>query len=203
METTVLGVQPRIIKKNDAEKIRKSGNVPAVVYHKGEETVAVSVNELELNKLVHTAESHIIDLRFPDGKVKRSFIKAVQFHPVTDRIIHTDFQLFTADEVIEMDVPVSVTGESVGVDKGGKLQILRHNLTLKGKPTDMPDHLVIDITDMEIGSIVHVKDIPAQSYENLEIMIDPETPVVSVVAPKVEVETEEAPEAAAAPEAEA
>jgi len=56
---------------------------------------------------------------------------------------------------------------------------------------------------MEIGSIVHVKDIPAQSYENLEIMIDPETPVVSVVAPKVEVETEEAPEAAAAPEAEA
>jgi len=68
METTVLGVQPRIIKKNDAEKIRKSGNVPAVIYHKGEETISVSVNELELNKLVHTAESHIIDLRFPDGK---------------------------------------------------------------------------------------------------------------------------------------
>jgi len=129
--------------------------------------------------------------------VKRSFIKAVQFHPVTDRIIHTDFQLFAADEVIEMDVPVTVTGESIGVDKGGKLQILRHNLTLKGKPADMPDHLVIDVTEMQIGSIVHVKDIPAESYKNLEIILDPETPVVSVVAPKVEVETEETPEAAA------
>ena len=149
METIVLGVEPRVIKKNAADKLRKTGVVPAVIYHKGEETVAVGVNELALRKLVHSAESHIIDLQFPDGKIKRSFIKDVQFHPVTDRIIHTDFQLFSADEIIELEVPVAVTGESAGVEKGGKLQIIKHALTIKGMPEHMPDHFVIDVTALE------------------------------------------------------
>jgi len=125
-----LGFSPESSKRTTPKKSAKAAMYRQLSTIKVKRPFAVSVNELELNKLVHTAESHIIDLRFPDGKVKRSFIKAVQFHPVTDRIIHTDFQLFAADEVIEMDVPVSVTGESVGVDKGGKLQILRHNPTI-------------------------------------------------------------------------
>jgi large subunit ribosomal protein L25 len=188
METIVLGVEPRIIKKGEAERIRKNGIVPAVVYHKGEETVAISVNELALKKLVHSAESHIIDLQFPDGKIKRSFIKEVQFHPVTDRIIHTDFQLFSAEEVIELEVPVSVTGESNGVEKGGKLLIILHALTIKGKPENMPHHLVVDVTALEIGHSIHVKEIPMEAYVGLEIMDDPDAPVITVLASKKEAE---------------
>lgn len=188
METIVLGVEPRVIKKKDAEKLRKNGIVPAVIYHKGEETIPVSVNEIALKKLVHSAESHIIDLQFPDGKIKRSFIKQVQFHPVTDRIIHTDFQLFSADEIIELEVPVSVTGESTGVEKGGRLQIIRHALTIKGKPEDMPDHLVIDVTALEIGHSIHVKEIPMEAYAGLTINDDPDTPVITVLASKKEAE---------------
>ncbi|NTU45491.1 MAG: 50S ribosomal protein L25/general stress protein Ctc [Chlorobiaceae bacterium] len=188
METIVLGVEPRVIKKKDAEKLRKNGIVPAVIYHKGEETIPVSVNEIALKKLVHSAESHIIDLQFPDGKIKRSFIKQVQFHPVTDRIIHTDFQLFAADEVIELEVPVSVTGDSIGVEKGGKLQIIRHALTIKGKPEDMPDHLIVDVTALEIGHSIHVREIPMTAYAGLVISDDPDTPVITVLASKKETE---------------
>ncbi len=194
METIVLGVEPRIIKKKEAEKLRKSGVVPAVVYHKGEQTLAVSVNELALKKIVHSAESHIIDLQFPDGKIKRSFIKDVQFHPVTDKIIHTDFQLFSADEIIELEVPVAVSGDSVGVEKGGKLQIILHALTIKGKPENMPDHIVIDVTALQIGHSLHVKEIPMGAYSDLTIMDDPDTPVITILASKKEAEatTEEA-----------
>jgi len=188
METIVLRVEPRIIKKGEAERIRRNGIVPAVVYHKGEETVAISVNELALRKVVHSAESHIIDLQFPDGKIKRSFIKEVQFHPVTDRIIHTDFQLFSAEEVIELEVPVAVTGESNGVEKGGKLLIILHALTIKGKPENMPDHLVVDVTALEIGHSIHVKEIPMGAYTGLEIMDDPDAPVITVLASKKEAE---------------
>ena len=195
METNVLGVEPRIIKKGDAEKLRKNGVVPAVVYHKGEETVAIGVNELALKKIVHSAESHIIDLQFPDGKIKRSFIKDVQFHPVTDRIIHTDFQLFSADEIIELEVPVAVSGDSIGVEKGGKLQIILHALTIKGKPENMPDHIVIDVTALQIGHSLHVKEIPMTAYTSLTIMDDPDTPVITILASKKEAEAtvEEAP----------
>jgi len=188
METIVLGVEPRVIKKKDAEKLRKNGVVPAVIYHKGEETIPVSVNEIALKKLVHSAESHIIDLQFPDGRIKRSFIKQVQFHPVTDRIIHTDFQLFAADEVIELEVPVSVTGDSIGVEKGGKLQIIRHALTIKGKPEDMPDHLIVDVTALEIGHSIHVREIPMTAYAGLVISDDPDTPVITILASKKETE---------------
>jgi large subunit ribosomal protein L25 len=188
METIVLGVQPRAITKNGAAKLRTNGQVPGVIYHNGEETVAVSVNEIALEKLVHSPESHIIDLQFPDGKIKRSVIKDVQFHPVTDRIIHTDFQLFSADEVVELEVPVSATGNSIGIEKGGKLLISLHSLTLKGRPDDMPDHLVIDISALEIGHSIHVNEIPMTNYPGLTIMDDPKAPVITVQGAKKETE---------------
>jgi large subunit ribosomal protein L25 len=197
METIVLAVEPRIVKKGEANKIRKNGVVPAVVYHKGEETIAISINELVLQKLVHSAESHIIDLQFPDGKIKRSFIKEVQFHPVTDRIIHTDFQLFSAEEIIELEVPVAVTGDSIGVEKGGKLMIILHALTVKGKPENMPDHVVIDVTNLAIGHSIHVKEIPMDSYTDLQIMDEPDTPVITVLGAKKEAEESAETEATA------
>ncbi len=197
METIVLAVEPRIVKKGEANKIRKNGVVPAVVYHKGEATIAISVNELVLQKLVHSAESHIIDLQFPDGKIKRSFIKEVQFHPVTDRIIHTDFQLFSAEEIIELEVPVAVTGDSIGVEKGGKLMIILHALTVKGKPENMPDHVVIDVTNLAIGHSIHVKEIPMDSYTDLQIMDEPDTPVITVLGAKKEAEESAETEATA------
>lgn len=198
METIVLGVEPRTAKKNEAGKLRKNGQVPAIVYHKGEETVAISVSELELTRLVHTPESHIINLHFPDGRLRRSFIKEVQFHPVTDRIIHTDFQLFSADEVIELDVPVTASGNSIGIEKGGKLMMNRHSLTLKGKPDRIPDHLVIDITNLDVAQVIHIRDIPQSILDGLEVVGDPDTPVITILSNRKESGTEEGEAAAEA-----
>ena len=193
MESIVLNVEPRVCNKNEAKKLRNEGKVPAVIYHKGEETVHVCVNELSLDKLVHSSQSHIVDLQFPDGKSKRSFLKDIQFDQVTDRVIHADFQFFSAGEVLEMDVPTNFTGESPGVVAGGKMQIIQHTLTVKGVPSNIPQHLTIDISGLELGQTMHIGEIPTETYDDkFEIIGDPETPVVSILAPRVETEETEA-----------
>lgn len=200
METRVLAVEPRIIMKKGAEKLRRNGLVPAVVYHKGEETTAVTVDEIALDKLVHSQESHLIDLQFPDGNTKRSFIKDIQFHPVTDRVIHADFQLFSAEEVVEMEVPVHFEGECPGIKiGGGKLQPILHSVVLKGKAEDIPEHFMIDISGVQLGHTLHIRELSLGELQGkVEILGDPDTPVVSVIAPRKESEIEAG---AATPEA--
>ena len=189
MESIVLNVEPRICDKNEAKKLRNKGKVPAVVYHKNEETLHICVNELSLDKLVHSSASHLIDLTFPDGKSKRSFLKDIQFDRVTDRIIHADFQFFSAGEVLEIDIPTSFTGEAIGVVAGGNVQVIQHSLKVKGVPSNIPQQITIDISGLELGQTLHISEIPAETYEGkFEIVGDPDTSIVSIVAPKVEVE---------------
>lgn len=197
METRVLTVNLREAKKKEAAKLRREGQVPAVVYHKGEETVTISVEEMALTKLVHSAESHLIDLQYPDGKTTRSFIKDIQFDPVTDRVIHADFQLFSADEVVEMEVPLHFEGEAQGVKiGGGKLQINLHALTLKGNPEDMPEHFTVDVSGLALGQTLHIRELELGALAGkVTILGEADAPVVSVMAPRKEVEAaaEEAP----------
>ncbi len=195
METRVLSVNLREAKKKEAAKLRLAGQVPAVVYHKGEETVTISVEELALTKLVHSSESHLIDLQYPDGKSTRSFIKDLQFDPVSDRVIHVDFQLFSADEVVEMEVPAHFEGECPGIKiGGGKLQVNLHAVTLKGKPEDMPEHFTVDISSLQLGHTLHIRDLKLGALEGKVVILgDADAPVVSVMSPRKEVEaTEEA-----------
>lgn len=192
METRALSVNLREVKKNEATKLRQQGLVPAVVYHKGEETVAISVDEIALDKLVHSAESHMIDLKYPDGKSVRVFIRDVQFDPISDRVIHADFKHFTADEVLELEVPIHVEGEATGVKLGGgKLQIIMHTLTLKGKPANIPEHLTVDVTNLELGQSLHIGDLQTTvPVDTIEIMGDADAAIVSIAAPRKEVGTE-------------
>ncbi|NTU53559.1 MAG: 50S ribosomal protein L25/general stress protein Ctc [Chlorobiaceae bacterium] len=189
METRALSVNLREVKKNKAAKLRKIGLIPAVVYHKGDETIAISVDEITLDKLVHSSESHMIDLEYPDGKTIRSFIKDLQFHPVTDKVIHVDFQRFSADEVLEMEVPIHLEGECPGVKiGGGKIQINMHTLTLKGLPANMPEHLSIEISTLELGQTLHIRDIQVLAPEGVMILGDADASVISVMAPRKETE---------------
>jgi large subunit ribosomal protein L25 len=189
METRALSVNLREVKKNEAAKLRQKGLVPAVVYHRGEETVAISVDEIALDKLVHSAESHLIDLEYPDGKSLRTFIKDLQFDPVTDRVIHVDFQRFAADEVVEMEVPIHVEGECPGVKiGGGKIQINVHTLTLKGKPENIPEHFTVNVSALELGQALHIRELRAVAPEGIQILGEADTSVVSVIAPRKESE---------------
>lgn len=189
METRALSVNLREVKKKEAAKLRRIGQVPAVVYHKGEETVAISVEEIALDKLVHSSESHLIDLQYPDGSSIRTFIKDVQFDPVTDKVIHADFQRFSADEVVEMEVPIHVEGECPGVKiGGGKIQIIVHTLTLKGNPEVMPEHFTVDVSALELGQALHIADLQAVAPQGIQILGDADAAVVSVSAPRKEAE---------------
>ncbi len=189
MESITINVEPRGCGKKETKKLRNEGKVPAVLYHKGEETLHISVGELDLDKLVHSSESHLIDLAFPDGTSKRSFLKDIQFDRVTDRIIHSDFQFFSSGEVLEMDVPTTFTGTSPGITAGGNMQVIQHTLRIKGIPADIPQHITIDISGLEMGQTLHIGEIPAEtSGGKFEIMGDPDTPVVSILAPRVESE---------------
>jgi large subunit ribosomal protein L25 len=200
METIVLSANLREAKKKEAGKLRSIGQVPAVVYHKGEETISISVEGVAIEKLVHSSESHLIELQFPDGKIKRSFIKDVQFDPVSDKVIHADFQLFSLDEVVEMEVPTHFEGESEGVKfGGGKLQVNHHTLLVKGRPEDIPEHISIDVSKLELGQTLHINELDLGALAGkIEIIGDAEAPVVSVIAPRKEAE---ATTEAAAPEA--
>ncbi|NTU57764.1 MAG: 50S ribosomal protein L25/general stress protein Ctc [Chlorobiaceae bacterium] len=191
METRALSVNTREAKKKEAAKLRRIGKVPAVVYHKGEETVSISVEEKALEKLVHSSESHLIDLQYPDGKSMLSFIKDIQFDPVSDRVIHADFQLFSAEEVVEMEVPVHIEGECPGVKLGGgKIQITAHTLTVKGKPQDIPEHVSVDISNLGLGHTLHIGDLDLGSLAGkIQIIGETDAPVVSIIAPRKEVET--------------
>jgi len=189
METRALSVNLREVKKNEAAKLRRQGQVPAVVYHKGEATVAISVDEISLGKLVHSSESHLIDLQYQDGKSVLSFIKDVQFDPVSDRVIHADFQRFSADEVVEMEVPIHLEGECPGVKiGGGKIQINVHTLPLKGKPESMPEHFTIDVSILELGQTLHIRDLQTIAPEGIQILGDADASVISVLAPRKESE---------------
>ncbi|NTU67334.1 MAG: 50S ribosomal protein L25/general stress protein Ctc [Chlorobiaceae bacterium] len=190
METRALSVNLREAKKKEAAKLRRTGRVPAVVYHKGEETVTISIEEMALNKLVHSSETHIIDLQYPNGKTTRSFIKDLQFDPVSDKVIHVDFQLFSDDEVIEMEVPTHFEGECPGVKiGGGKLQVNLHAVTLKGKPEDMPEHFSIDISSLELGHTLHIRDLELGALEGKVVILgEADAPVVTAMAPRKDAE---------------
>ncbi|TNJ37343.1 50S ribosomal protein L25/general stress protein Ctc [Prosthecochloris vibrioformis] len=204
METLVLAAEPRACTKNEAQKLRKEGKVPVVVYHKGEENAHISVDAIALEKIAHSPESHIINLKFPDGATKLSLIKELQLDPVSDKVIHADFQFFTKGEIMEMEVPLSFSGKAPGIVAGGKMQVLLHSVTVKGAPSNIPDHLDIDISAMELGDTMHLGQIPEEiTGGKFEVVGNPDTPVVSITAPRVEAEGSTEAEAATAEEGEA
>lgn len=177
METIVLkGIERKELGKKSAKLLRKSENVPCVIYG-GEEVVHFSIPELDLKKLIFTHKVYLLKIKL-DGKEYDALLQDIQFHPVTDRIIHVDFkQIIFGKEVITY-IPINLTGDSVGIKKGGKLRQKRRGLKVKGLPVNLPDILKIDITDLDIGDSFKVGDL---SYENLTLL-DPHRSMVVGIA---------------------
>lgn len=190
--------------KKGSKQVRKSGSVPCVLYGKDENT-HFQAEELSFKNLVYTHEAHLVKLIL-DGKEFNAVLKDMQFHPVTDRIIHADFVPISEDKPVIINVPVTVTGTSAGVLAGGKLVIKKRNLKVKGYPKDLPEYLPIDITELKIHQSVKVGDL---SFDKIELLDPKKDMVLGVATSRVAQKTEEeaAPEggeaAAAAPATEA
>ena len=174
--------------KGVARKLRSEGRVPAVVYGHGREPQPLSINTRELEKLLDhiAAESTVIDLDI-DGKGSRTLIREIQRHPFKRQILHVDFQELVAGEKISVSVPIVLVGVPDGVRMdGGILDQTMRELEIEVDPSNIPNHVEIDVTKLVIGSSLHVSDIPLP--EGVEVLEDMDASVCVVSAPRAAIE---------------
>ncbi|MDD4356672.1 MAG: 50S ribosomal protein L25/general stress protein Ctc [Smithellaceae bacterium] len=209
MEITDLAAQVRKEqKKGPARRLRQQGFVPAIFYGGGAENIQLSVKSIDLLKLHKEKKDHaFIKLIIDDGgkKVEKlSLIKELQVQPLTGKLYHADFYEVDMKKKLVFDVSLNFTGKAIGVENGGELQHIKRDIKVMCLPSDLPDHIDVDITPIDIGHSIKVKDIGLP--ENLTHLDPPEAAVVSVAAVKVvkvEAAAEEVPaEGAAVAEAE-
>jgi large subunit ribosomal protein L25 len=170
-----------------ARRLRLENKVPAVLYHSGVEGTSLSVEKNELYKALKTGQ-FIFEIKVGD-KEQFVLVKEVQYHPVTDEIIHVDFQQVKEDQKISLEVPLRTEGESEGVKLGGILVQLLNVVTINCKPSNVPEALSVDISDLEMNSSLFVKDIILP--DDVEMVTAEDIAVVSVQEPKKEEEVVE------------
>jgi ribosomal protein L25, Ctc-form len=166
MKTFQLSAEGRAdLGKKAAKGIRKSDAVPGVLYG-GAETVHFTVTQDAIRKLIYTPEIFKVELTI-DGKTYNAIIKDLQFHPVSDRILHIDFLEIFEDKAITIDVPVVLDGLAEGVKQGGKLSLEMRKLRVKALYNNVPEKLHINISSLGLGKTIQVGEL---SYENLELI---------------------------------
>ncbi len=166
-------------------QIRKEGGIPAVVYGKGEETFTVSVDSVELLKTVRDeGRNAIITLDVEEGETVDVMLHEYQTDPIKGNVIHADFFIVDLTEEIDVEVPLRLEGDPAGVREGGILQQPLYELQIRVKPRDIPEEIVLNVEDLEIGDSIAISDLPKSDlYEYLD---DEETTVAVVLAPQEE-----------------
>lgn len=177
--------------RNAVRRLRREGLVPAVIYGHGEDSRSLAVSERELSSLLGriSVENTLVDLRVGSGKSQKVLIREVQRHPWRSDILHVDFFHIQADEEIRVAVPLRLEGNPFGVrNSGGILQQSRYEIEVECLPSDIPEVFVHDVSDLDIGDVLHVSDLDTGSVVPLE---DPELTICTVVPPTVIQVTEE------------
>jgi large subunit ribosomal protein L25 len=152
--------------KKLAAQLRREGQIPCNLYGTGKETL-FSAKEISFDKLINTPEVYLIDLDIA-GKKAQAILKEVQYHPVTDRVIHADFLEVTADKEVQIKVPVKLIGTAAGVREGGKLMAPLRKIKVKAIPANLPDGVEIDIKNLNIGDKIKVAELGERPYKILE-----------------------------------
>lgn len=173
---TINGSQRESVGKKATKALRNAGQVPCVLYG-GDQTVHFSAPELAFSKLVYTPNAHTVVIATDNGETYDAVLQDIQFHPVTDRILHVDFYRLFEDKEIAMDIPVHVIGTSKGVLNGGVLRKNRRKLRVKALPKNLPDFLEADITPLKIGNKLYVTALEGEGYS---ILHDDNTVVVQI-----------------------
>ena len=153
--------------KGFSKSMRKNGNVPCVIYGGGQESpVHIGVSENQLKKVIYTPNVYKINITVEE-KSYETIIRDIQFHPVNDDILHVDFLQLQDDKPISIAVPVKLKGNSIGILNGGKLNLVMRQLTVTCLPTDLPDNIEIDISDLRIGQSVRIEGLDIKNVEFL------------------------------------
>ena len=192
----IIGYNRANLGKADSKELRAEGNVPCVLYG-GEKQVHFSSPMILFRDLVYTQDAHFVHLNI-EGKEYRAILQDVQFHPVSEMILHADFLELFEGKKITMDIPVNLVGVSKGVANGGILVHKRRMLKILALPKNMPSHIDVDITDLDFHSSVKVQEVETEEFEILDTKIASIAVVEVPRALKTAAEEEEEEEALAA-----
>ena len=202
MDATLEAVKREGRGKNEANRLRASGQIPAVVYGskkegKTPEGVALAVDPKSLLRILHSdsGANTLITLRV-DGTEARVMVKEYQLDPVTHHLLHADFYQLAMDKAITVTVPIVLKGEARGVkQQGGLIDFVTREIQVQCLPTDIPEHIDIDVTEMALNQSLRVRDLPQDA--KWKAITDADTMVVHIVIPKAEESAAATTEAAA------
>lgn len=172
---TIQGAKRESVGKKSTKALRDAELVPCVVYG-GKEVVNFSTEEKSFKNLVYTPDAHTVELSI-GGETIAAVLQDIQFHPITDKILHADFYQLSEDKPVIMDVPVRITGRARGVQAGGALRQSFRKLRVKALPANLPDEIVVDVTPLRIGNKLYVGDIKNENYS----FVSPDNAVVVAV----------------------
>ncbi|MFQ3546542.1 50S ribosomal protein L25/general stress protein Ctc [Halobacillus rhizosphaerae] len=183
MAITLKANQRQDLKQSVTRELRQEGNVPGVVYGKDKEPITVTVNSIELLKTVRDEGKNAIIGLDIQGKSKVDvMLHEYQIDPLKDELIHADFYVVNMSEEMDVEVPVHLEGEAAGTKEGGVLQQPLYELAVRAKPGDIPEEIVVNVSELNIGDSIMVSDLTAE--RGYEITEDENTTIVSVTPPE-------------------
>ena len=162
--------------KKSSKSIRAQDNIPCALYG-GKENINFFSAESEFRHLIYTPNVYIINIDI-DGSVHNAIIKDLQFHPVTDKILHVDFYELSDDKRVVVEIPIKIKGSSIGVREGGKLVMDKRKVKVRGFYKDIPAHIEVDITELGVGKSIRAGEIITDG--KYEIVMIKDAPIISV-----------------------
>jgi large subunit ribosomal protein L25 len=175
----IIGYKRANLGKIESKKLRDEGNVPCVLYG-GKEQVHFYAPMILFRPLIYTPEIYFVNLNI-EGKIFKCILQDIQFHPVNEMILHADFMGLHDDKEIKMNVPVVFYGDSPGIRAGGKLMVNTRTLRVRALPEDMPENISLDISEINLGQTIKVKEVKT---ENFEILNSPQVSIANVSIPR-------------------
>lgn len=182
--------------KNAARRLRAVGKIPAILYGHQEDSVALSVNPKELSAILHSGTGHntIFSLEIQERGTTRVMIKDWQFDPIKENLLHADLMRIAMDKTLQVKVPIIAVGEAKGVKvQAGIFEFVLREVEVECLPSDIPEHIAIDVSDLEIGANFRVSDLPIDP--KIRVLSEADLVVAHVIAPKEEKAPEPAAEA--------
>jgi large subunit ribosomal protein L25 len=177
--------------KGSARTLRRSGRIPAVIYGPDRQAASITVSTKDLEMAMkHSSSAQPLFHLVVDGESHPVMIREMQKDPVSGNLLHADFYEFDASKKMRVSVPLVTIGTAKGVEEGGLLQIIRREVEVLCRPTDIPDAIEVDVSGLDIGDSVHVLEVPVKG--DVEIPTDVNYTLVTVTAPKMEAVEEEA-----------
>ena len=186
MKTFALSADVRETNKIANRALRNQGKVPCVLYW-GEKQVYFSATENDLNKLVNTPDVYLLNIDI-DGESYQAILQDIQFHPLTDRIVHIDFLQVFDDKEVTVSIPVNFIGTPIGVRNGGNLLVRRRAIKTRAIPANLPDAIEINIEDLKIGKFLYIGDVRDEKYT---FLAEDKSVIVGVKTARGAIEDEE------------